>query len=318
MCMCTKLHASSNEQYNTCANILRVPTDAIGGLSSVPISNRWWFLEKPLFCIYRFKDWWVHIHAWWMSSEHQKVNETRQYINRVNECAYFFPSPFFFGRRTEWMFGRTPPWAMVTEPKSLFNSSSFLTASWMCLGTILDFLLSRAALPASSRISAVKYSRMAARYTGAPAPTRVAYLPFFKNLPILPTGNWSPALEDLEVAFFPAPLPPFPPFPDPAIVLIKLFVSLSSSTEKLMALLANRTKCTDHVIEMQIRFVRSFGFFFAWHWDAKAHSCNKTTNSFYCERLGDQNIILTVLWIISTPHIAPCVISSLQVQQVVR
>ena len=44
------------EQYNTGTDILRVPTDAIGGLSSVPISNRWWFLEKPLFCIYRFKD----------------------------------------------------------------------------------------------------------------------------------------------------------------------------------------------------------------------------------------------------------------------
>ena len=34
-----------SKQYN----ILRVPTDAIGGLSPVPISNRWWFLEKPLF-----------------------------------------------------------------------------------------------------------------------------------------------------------------------------------------------------------------------------------------------------------------------------
>ena len=68
-----------------------------------------------------------------------------------------------FGIRTEWMFGRTPPLAMVTPPKSLFNSSSLRTASWMCLGMIRVFLLSRAALPASSRISAVKYSRMAAR-----------------------------------------------------------------------------------------------------------------------------------------------------------
>jgi hypothetical protein len=51
------------------------------------------------------------------------------------------------------------------------------------------FLLSRAALPASSRISAVKYSRTEARYTGAPAPTLGAYLPFFKYLPIRPTGN---------------------------------------------------------------------------------------------------------------------------------
>ena len=68
-----------------------------------------------------------------------------------------------FGIRTEWMFGRTPPLAIVTPPKSLFNSSSLRTASWMCLGMIRVFLLSRAALPASSRISAVKYSRIAAR-----------------------------------------------------------------------------------------------------------------------------------------------------------
>ena len=68
-----------------------------------------------------------------------------------------------FGIRTLWMFGRTPPLAMVTPPNSLFNSSSLRTASWMCLGMIRVFLLSRAALPASSRISAVKYSRMAAR-----------------------------------------------------------------------------------------------------------------------------------------------------------
>jgi len=38
-------------------------------------------------------------------------------------------------------------------------------------------LLSRLALPASSRTSAHRYSSTAARYTGAPAPTRVAYLP---------------------------------------------------------------------------------------------------------------------------------------------
>jgi hypothetical protein len=36
------------------------------------------------------------------------------------------------------------------------------------------FLLSRAALPANSRISADKYSSTAPKYTGAPAPTRSA------------------------------------------------------------------------------------------------------------------------------------------------
>jgi hypothetical protein len=42
------------------------------------------------------------------------------------------------------------------------------------------FLLSRLALPASSSTSAARYSSTAARYTGAPAPTRLAYLPAFR------------------------------------------------------------------------------------------------------------------------------------------
>ena len=41
----------------------------------------------------------------------------------------------------------------------------------MCLGTILVFLLSLAAFPANSKTSAAKYSKTAAKYTGAPAPT---------------------------------------------------------------------------------------------------------------------------------------------------
>ena len=69
----------------------------------------------------------------------------------------------FFGNKTEWMFGKTPPDAIVTVPNNLDNSSSFLMANWMCLGTILDFLLSLEALPASSRTSAAKYSKTAAK-----------------------------------------------------------------------------------------------------------------------------------------------------------
>ncbi len=52
----------------------------------------------------------------------------------------------------------------------------------------------------------------AAMYTGAPAPTRVAYLPAFKYLATRPTGNCNPALADRLVAFFPV----FP-FPRPDI-----------------------------------------------------------------------------------------------------
>ena len=75
------------------------------------------------------------------------------------------------------MLGNTPPWAMVTPDISLLSSSSFLQwagladavmlhnylmANCRCLGMMRDFLLSLAALPASSRISAAKYSMTAA------------------------------------------------------------------------------------------------------------------------------------------------------------
>jgi hypothetical protein len=95
------------------------------------------------------------------------------------------------GKSSAWIEGRTPPCEMVTPPtasatieqrwqgernrtrwprvsatansRSLFNSSSFLMANCKCRGMIRDFLLSRAALPANSRISAERYSRTAAR-----------------------------------------------------------------------------------------------------------------------------------------------------------
>ena len=49
------------------------------------------------------------------------------------------------------IFGKTPPSAIVVLTNNLFNSSSFLMAKRICLGTILVFLLSLAAFPASSR-----------------------------------------------------------------------------------------------------------------------------------------------------------------------
>ena len=45
----------------------------------------------------------------------------------------------------------TQPFAVVTSPSNLLNSSSFLTASYMCLDTIIAFLLSLPAFHASSR-----------------------------------------------------------------------------------------------------------------------------------------------------------------------
>ena len=55
----------------------------------------------------------------------------------------------------------------------------------------------------------------AAMYTGAPAPTRVAYLPAFRYRATRPTGNCNPALADRLIAF----LPVFP-LPRPDIVVV--------------------------------------------------------------------------------------------------
>lgn len=103
----------------------------------------------------------------------------------------------FLGSSTAWIFGNTPPSAMVTWDKSWLSSSSFRTASCKCRGMIRDFLLSRAAFPASSRTSAERYSSTAARYTGAPLPTRWAYCPAVEEIVnyfqleclLLKTGN---------------------------------------------------------------------------------------------------------------------------------
>jgi len=99
---------------------------------------------------------------------------------------------------TLWMWGKTPPPAMVARI-SWSSSSSPRMASCKCRGVIRFTRRSLAALPghqrgsgdieesrdipASSRTSAVKYSMMAATYTAAFAPTRTlfAFL-FLKNL----------------------------------------------------------------------------------------------------------------------------------------
>lgn len=63
-------------------------------------------------------------------------------------------------------------------------------ANYKCLGVILLTLKSLEAFPANSKTSAVKYSKIAALYTAAVAPTLfLAETLAFKNLWILPTGN---------------------------------------------------------------------------------------------------------------------------------
>ena len=91
--------------------------------------------------------------------------------------------------RALWMCGMTPPPAMVALMR-VSSSSSPLIASNRCLGVILLTLRSFEAFPASSRTSAVRYSRIAALYTADVAPTLLLALTLlFKNLWILPTGN---------------------------------------------------------------------------------------------------------------------------------
>ena len=76
-----------------------------------------WGLNK-LFCIgHDFSD------IWWLLKEPFFV-----WCSRVFVYALGFFS-VFLGRRTAWMFGSTPPCAMVTPASSLFNSSSLRTAS---------------------------------------------------------------------------------------------------------------------------------------------------------------------------------------------
>uniref|UniRef100_A0A7C9CN91 Secreted protein n=1 Tax=Opuntia streptacantha TaxID=393608 RepID=A0A7C9CN91_OPUST len=101
----------------------------------------------------------------------------------------------------------------------------------MCLGTIRVFLLSLAAFPANSKTSAARYSRTAARYTGAPAPTRSAYFPAFRNRAMRPTGNCKPALLLRDVAFFAAPEPRVFPLPAIFAELFVRFLQLNISPE---------------------------------------------------------------------------------------
>uniref|UniRef100_F7ASE9 Histone H2B n=1 Tax=Equus caballus TaxID=9796 RepID=F7ASE9_HORSE len=74
------------------------------------------------------------------------------------------------------MLGSTPPCAIVTLPSSLLSSSSLRMASCRWRGMMRVFLLSRAALPASSRISAVSklcfLSTMPEPAKSAPAPKK--------------------------------------------------------------------------------------------------------------------------------------------------
>ena len=87
----------------------------------------------------------------------------------------------FLATRALWIWGITPPPAIVALIRES-NSSSPLIASCKCLGVILLTPWSLHSLPANSNTSAVRYSKMAALYTAAVAPTRPVVTLLFKNL----------------------------------------------------------------------------------------------------------------------------------------
>lgn len=106
-------------------------------------------------------------------------------LNYAGFCEPFLPI------NDLWICGMTPPPAIVALIR-LSNSSSPRIASCRCLGVIRLTFRSLDAFPANSSTSAVRYSKIAALYTAAVAPTRPwLVVLFFKCLWILPTGNWN-------------------------------------------------------------------------------------------------------------------------------
>merc|ERR1719263_2573203 len=107
----------------------------------------------------------------------------------------------FFLSKDLWICGITPPPAMVALI-SVSSSSSPRMASCRWRGVIRFTRRSLEALPASSSTSAVRYSRMAAEYTAAVAPTRPLLVTrILRWRWIRPTGNCRPALDDRDTDF---------------------------------------------------------------------------------------------------------------------
>ena len=70
--------------------------------------------------------------------------------------------PFCFGINLGSVWTKTPPVLTLQPAKSWLSSSSFLMASWMCLGVIDNAFMESVTSAAASMISATTYSRTAA------------------------------------------------------------------------------------------------------------------------------------------------------------
>ena len=137
------------------------------------------------------------------------------------------------------MLGRTPPWAMVTPARSLFSSSSFLNKTMKVMnkrGSVdtpysqlkvsrddPGLLVIPGSITSQLQDLCSQVLHDGRHVNGSPCthPLGVVSFPgkskMYKDQKedptgevwILPTGNWSPALLDLDFAF-PFTLPPFP------------------------------------------------------------------------------------------------------------
>ena len=124
---------------------------------------------------------------------------------RYTEVKIIYLAAFwvFSGRRTAWMLGRIPPWAIVTPDKNLFNSSSSRIQSRIiprhlqlqATGDDSGFFVF------SGSISYQLKNRSGEIFHDSGQVRRKQW--------IRPTGNWSPA-RDERVLFFPFTLPPLP------------------------------------------------------------------------------------------------------------
>ena len=91
-------------------------------------------------CSYLFSTWVGGVGKWFWGWKHkneffffsfESVGALRRAFVFGFEDVVYLAGLFwvFLGRRTAWMLGRTPPWAMVTPDRSLFNSSSLRMAN---------------------------------------------------------------------------------------------------------------------------------------------------------------------------------------------
>ena len=113
--------------------------------------------------------------------------------------------PFFCLRKKSSTWTSLPPAAMVTSHMSWLSSWSFLIPRFKCCGVMVFFFLLWHMFPASSMISAVRYSSIPAKNTPEEPLTLSLNLPCLRSLLRRPTGKRVSALCDYVtyLAFIP-------------------------------------------------------------------------------------------------------------------